>query len=298
VAGGAALVLAIAFDAAMPAHDQTPQEPLIRLTPSWAEVRVITRDALCSVKQILIENGWYWDLDPFLWRSEGRPRALSTTSRRQGLVAVVEEATFVRRIFQHFAEASDGPHWLAGRAGDAILIQTSADTPHGVATGHKVIEDALHHRCFCRIDLQVAGASRTPGDTPVTIRHQAMDNLTSTSPEKPPAAIAFSYFGALIFGDHTLHLNQQRCFRIIVKWGSIHIVNLDTMPGQLVGDQDLIGIAARQAVRRQAPDMLDHASFGSIAECVQTRPVKTRSRVAIVRKFLDNVMAELRHLLM
>jgi hypothetical protein len=281
----------------MPAHNQTPQEPLIRLTPSWAEVRVITSDALCSVKQVLADNGWYWDLDPFLWRSEGRPSTLPTTGWRQGLVAVVNQATLVRGIFQHFAEAGDRPHRLAGRAGDAILIQTSADTPHRVAAGHKVIENALHHHCFCRIDLQVAGAGRTSGDAPVTIRHQAMDNLTSTSPEKPSAAVAFGYFGALILGDHTLHLNQQRCFRIIVKRGSIHIVDLDAMPGQLIGDQDLIRVAARQTVRRQAPDVLDQASFGSIAESVQTRPVKTRSRVAIVRIFADTLMAEFRHLL-
>jgi hypothetical protein len=158
----------------MPAHDKTPQEPLIRLTAPWAEIRVIPSDALRSIKQILADNGRYRNLDPLLGRSKSRPRTLPTTGRRQGLVAVVKQVTLVRWILQHFAEAGDRPHRLASRASNAILIQTSADPSHRVATGHEVIEDALYYRCFYRIDIQMARAGRTSGDASVSIRHQAI----------------------------------------------------------------------------------------------------------------------------
>ena len=40
-----------------------------------------------------------------------------------------------------------------------------------------------------------------------------------------------STFGiSLILGDHTLHLNKQCCFRIVVKRRSINVVDLDAMP--------------------------------------------------------------------
>jgi hypothetical protein len=79
VAGGTSLILAIALDAAMAAHDQTPQKPLVRATPPWTEVRVITSDALRSLKQFLGDNGWHWDLDPFLARSKLEPSALAAS---------------------------------------------------------------------------------------------------------------------------------------------------------------------------------------------------------------------------
>ena len=46
----------------MPAHHQTPQQPLIRLSSPWAEVGVITSDALRSVEEVVADDGWHRDL--------------------------------------------------------------------------------------------------------------------------------------------------------------------------------------------------------------------------------------------
>src|SRR5438067_10757710 len=126
---------------------------------------------------------------------------------------------------------------------------------------------------------------RNSGDTSVAVVHEAIHNLTSACPEELSAAIAFGNLGALVLGDHPLYLNQQRCFRIVVKRRSIQILDLDSVPGQLVSDQDLVSIAASQPVGRQAPDLLEQAGFGRVAKCIQTRAVKSRSGVAIARVF-------------
>jgi hypothetical protein len=87
--GRTSLVLAITLDAAMAAHHQPPQEPLIRLSPPRAEVGVIASDALCSFKKILAEYGWHWDLDPFFARSKLETSAFAASCRRKSLVTVV-----------------------------------------------------------------------------------------------------------------------------------------------------------------------------------------------------------------
>jgi len=84
----------------------------------------------------------------------------------------------------------------------------------------------------------------TSGDASVSIGNESIHNLTSASSEELSAAVAFGDLGALILGDHTLHLNQQRGLRIVANRRSVEVVDLDAMPGQLVADQDLVRIAA------------------------------------------------------
>ena len=107
----------------------------------------------------------------------------------------------------------------------------------------------------------------------------------------------YAEFGiSLILGDDALHLNQQCGFRIVVEQRSIEIVDLDAMPEQLVGDQNLIRVAARQPVGGQAPDVFEHAGFGGIAQCVQTRAVEASPGVAVIDIFMDHLLPKLGHL--
>src|SRR6266852_2980394 len=117
-----------------------------------------------------------------------------------------------------------------------------------VAACHEVVEDAPHYRRFGLIDLQMAWTGRTSRNASVAIGNHAVDDLTSPSTEEPSAPVAFGDLGAFVFSDHALHLNEQSGFSIVVKRRSIQVVNLDSVPGQLVGDQDLVSIAASQPV--------------------------------------------------
>src|SRR5438067_313653 len=101
----------------------------------------------------------------------------------------------------------------------------------------------------------MARTGRTSRNATVAIGKQAVNDLASPSTEEPPAPVAFADFGTLVFGDHALHLNQQRGFRIVVKRGGIDVVNLHSMPEQPVSDQNLIGIASSQSVGSQAPHL-------------------------------------------
>src|SRR5207244_9346356 len=116
---------------------------------------------------------------------------------------------FVRRILQHFAETGDRPHRLTSRAGNAILIETSADAPHRVAAGHEIVEDPAHRHRFRFIDLQMTGTGRTSRNATVAEGNQAVDDLPSSGTEEPPASVAFGDFGAFGFGVDALHLNQE-----------------------------------------------------------------------------------------
>ncbi len=79
--GATPVVLAVALDAAMAAHYQPPQEPLVRLTSPWTEVGVITSDALRSLKEIFADDGRHRDLNPLLGGSKLETGALATGCR-------------------------------------------------------------------------------------------------------------------------------------------------------------------------------------------------------------------------
>ena len=159
---------------------------------------MITSDPLCSLKRIVTDDGRHRDLDPLLRRSKLESRTLATGGRWQGLVSVVQRASFIRRILQHLAEAGDGPHRFTGRAGNTILIEAAADAPHRVAAGHEIIEDAAHHHGFWFIDRQVAGTGRTSWDPSVAIGNQTEDDLPSPSTEEASASVAFGDLGAFV----------------------------------------------------------------------------------------------------
>src|SRR6185437_10632231 len=103
--------------------------------------------------------------------------------------------------------------------------------------------------------------------------------------EESSTTVAFSDLRAFIFGDDALYLNQQGRFRIVVNRRSIEVANLDAMPEQLVGDQNLIGMAASQSVGGQAPDLLEQAGFGGVAQCVETGTVEASPGVAVIYVF-------------
>jgi hypothetical protein len=67
------------------------------------------------------------------------------------------------------------------------------------------------------------------------------------------------------------------------------------MPEQLVGDQNLIRIAASQSVGSQAPHLREQAGPGSIAKCVETGAVEASSGVTIVNVFMDHLAPKLGH---
>src|SRR5215471_8848947 len=69
------------------------------------------------------------------------------------------------------------------------------------------------------------------------------------------------------------------------------------MPEQLVGDQDLIGIAARESVGSQAPHLLEQTGLGCVAKSIQAGPVEASSGVAVIDIFMEHLVPKLGHLI-
>lgn len=63
-----------------------------------------------------------------------------------------------------------------------------------------------------------------------------------------------------------------------------------TEMGELVEDEDLIDVDARQTIGRQAPHGFERAGFGLIAQRVESGTIKTRARKAVVAKLADELM--------
>lgn len=137
---------------------------------------------------------------------------------------------------------------------------------------------------------------RTSWNATVAEGNQAVDDLTSPSTEESSTTVAFGDLRAFVLGDDALHLNQQRGLRIVTKRRSIEVANLDSVSQQLVGDQNLIRIAASQSVGGQAPDLIEQTGFGRVAKCIETGTVETRPGVAVVDVFMDHLMPKLGHL--
>src|SRR5689334_17763581 len=66
------------------------------------------------------------------------------------------------------------------------------------------------------------------------------------------------------------------------------------MPGQLIGDQDLVSIATSQPIWRQAPHLLEEAGICGIARCVQTGAIEAGTGVTVVGVFVDDLVPKLR----
>ena len=79
-----------------------------------------------------------------------------------------------------------------------------------------------------------------------------------------PAPAAFQDLGALVLGDNALDLEQQ----VVLGGAADRVVEEDHVgpgPPELLNQQNLVGIAAGQPVRRQDVDAPDHARCYDIA---------------------------------
>ena len=82
---------------------------------------------------------------------------------------------------------------------------------------------------------------------------------------------SFEDLRTLIFGDHALELQHQLIFRR-AGMRRLEENRLDAVAGELLGQQDLVGVFAAQPVRRVDQDSLNVALGGEIAQPLQTRP--------------------------
>ena len=190
------------------------------------------------------------------------------------------------------------PGRFAGRGGHPVGVESAADLSDGGAGG-PVGEDPPHHDCFRFVDLPVRRPGRRAArDAPIAVGGLPGGDLSGAGSEQLAPPVPFGDLRLLVFGDHALDLSEQGGLRIIrgQGWG-IGEGQCDSEPGQLVEDQNLVGVGPGQPVRREAPHPLEQPAFGAVTQRVQPGPVQPGSGVAVVEVLTDQFVPRFGHVL-
>jgi hypothetical protein len=67
-------------------------------------------------------------------------------------------------------------------------------------------------------------------------------------------------------------------------------VDGDAEPLELLEDQYLVGVGARETIDTQAQHPVEHARLGGVAQLVKRGAIQPRARVPIVDELLDHLM--------
>ena len=95
--------------------------------------------------------------------------------------------------------------------------------------------------------------------------------------------MAFDDLGALILGDHALHLQEQVVFRALAQ-GTVQEHDLHPGTSELIDQQHLVGVFAGQAIRRVDIEPVHTARGDHIAQALQRRADQRRPAIAFVKK--------------
>jgi hypothetical protein len=164
-----------------------------------------------------------------------------------------------------------------------LLGQRPSDLDDRLPPLDVAIEDLAHDRRLELVDLKERVSVLSPPDVPVAIgrvtenRHRARPGAVQLS-----AAAALSDLRALILGDHPLELAQQL---ILGRAGPLRLLrehDLDPGARELLEQQHLVRIAAREPVRRMTQHHLEAPIERPIAKPLQRRAVQVRTREPVV----------------
>ena len=96
-------------------------------------------------------------------------------------------------------------------------------------------------------------------------------------------AVAFHDLGALILGDHPLHLQEEVVFRALAQRP---VEEDDLHPGtpELLHQQHLIGVFARQPIGGVHIHAVHRTSRDDITQALEGRPNQGRPAIAFIQK--------------
>src|SRR5262249_51734368 len=102
---------------------------------------------------------------------------------------------------------------------------------------------------------------------------------------KAPTARAFDNLGTFVFGDHPLHLCQEFALRSVAE-GILEEDHWRVELLELLHQQPLIGVFAREPIRIENDDGIEFATPGAVAQSIERRAVDPRATKTIVEKFM------------
>jgi hypothetical protein len=184
------------------------------------------------------------------------------------------------------------PHGVSRRRRHRVGGEATADLTDGVAARDVVVEDASDHRSLGFEYLQVGSSVASASDSSVAVGGFPRYDLPGPGPPELAASVAFGDFRLFILGDNALDLSQQAGLWVVVVQGRcVGEQHTDTEASQFVEDENLVGIGARQTVRRQTPHPLEEPRLGRVTQRVKRGAIEARPGVAVVHVFGDELMA-------
>jgi hypothetical protein len=172
-----------------------------------------------------------------------------------------------------------------------LVVEPAGDVADGAAAGDVVVEDAPDHGGLFLVDDEVGGAVPSAGDSHVAVRGPPVHRLAGSGPEQLAPPGSFGDLGPFVFGDHGLDLGEEAGLGVGGDVGGVEVADAHPVAGEFVGDEHLVGVGTGQAVGGQAPQRLDEAALGGVAEGVEPGPVQASAGAAIVDVLVDQLVA-------
>jgi len=163
------------------------------------------------------------------------------------------------------------------------VMESVQDLPDGAALVEQPAVDEAHELGLRLVDHEVAADPLLRGDVAIAGGGTAEGGVTVACLLPFAAAEPLAQDSALLFGDGALDLQQQLVVGILAD-RPLNKNGLAARTTQLVEDEHLIGVFARQPVRGQDGDHVAFARAGGVAQPVEPRSIQIRAAVALVAK--------------
>ena len=211
----------------------------------------------------------------------GRPHRLRRLAGHAS--ATVCGLTDVGRVAQDRPDRRRSPVRRSGSGRHALLGERPADLDDRLAPLDVAVEDLPNDWRFELVDLVERVGVFGPLHIPVAVR-RAREHRHRAGPgavQLPPAA-ALRDLRSLVLGNHPLELTQQLVLRRARSLGLLGEHDLDPAARELLKQQHLVGVPARQPVRRMTQHDLEAPVECPVAELLERGSLHVRAREPVV----------------
>ena len=259
---------------------------------AWPALLVVLQPLLGEREGRRTDDGRHLDLDPLVARSvEVGAVACSDAAAQaelssdplacRGLRLSEAGSSLVRRIAQHRPHHRALPASGSARR-NLLFVQQARDRAdaeplHGVAFVDR--SDNLRFRLDHRV---IRGRLIALADIAIAVWRAAQDtDLAFARTVAFAATRSLENLRPLVFGDHTLKLQQQVVFRRRCTW-RIDEKDLDAGARELFDQQNLISILAAQSIGREDEDGVDLTFSGEIAHALEAGADQACATITLV----------------
>ena len=211
----------------------------------------------------------------------GGARRLAVALERLGLAE--RGLAAIGAVAQHRPHRRAVPHRLARARRDAPLGQPAGELADRDAVVDVAREHLAHDLGLDRVDLPETLAVLGLFQIPVAVGSAREHRLVAgAGAVQLPASGSLADLRALVLGDHPLELAQQLILGTRAPLGLLREAHLHTDASELFEQQHLVGVAAREPVRRVAQQHLERALRRAVAQPLKRRPLKRRAGEPLV----------------